>query len=597
MNINIKHILQQGEGVSVEFKTTFNTDAIESLVAFANTKGGVVCIGITDEGTIKGVTLGKESLQQWTNDIKNRTEPSLIPDVDEVEIDGKKVALFRAEEYPIKPISVQGRYYKRVGNSNHLMSVAEVSDYYLKSMQYSWDAYTRPDKSLDDLDEHLIERFLNRINKKGRLKLAGNNLDKLRKLNLIKDNIPTNAAVLLFAKEPLMYDVHAGRLKTPDKILDNIIIRNTLFETVEETMNYIIGHLKVAYEITSETVRKSTQRVEIFEYPLDAIRELVLNAIIHRKYSSPIDIQIKIFDKKITFFNPGELYGNITVDDLNRDDYQASARNKLIVEAFYLAGDIEKYGTGYQRIRKAIEDYPTMIFTCRETQGGFLVELKYDKQKEFSEDVTKIEDVTDDVTNNVTKVDDVTDDVTNDVTKIDDVTGCLRQQTIIEIIQINPKISTTTLARKLNVTRMTLYRDLAKLKTNGLIEKKNRYWKVTESNDTSKTSNSFLDRVPNKVTDEVTDRVTDEVTNKVTDRVTNKVTDRVTNKVTDNQRTILDLIKNNKNISTNEISIIIGISKRKILQNISKLKEMKLIERVGNNKNGHWKIIKSKTMK
>lgn len=80
--------------------------------------------------------------------------------------------------------------------------------------------------------------------------------------------------MLLFAKEPLMYDIHVGRLKTSSLILDDKIIRNTLFEAVEETMRYIIGHLKVAYEITGET----TQRTEIFEYPLTAIRELVLNS-------------------------------------------------------------------------------------------------------------------------------------------------------------------------------------------------------------------------------------------------------------------------------------------------------------------------------
>ena len=94
----------------------------------------------------------------------------------------------------------------------------------------------------------------------------------------------------------------------------------------------------MAFEITG----MPTQRTEIFEYPLPALREIVLNAIIHRDYMSPIDIQIKIFDNKITFYNPGTLYGNLTGDELKKDNYQANARNKLIAEAFYLTGDIEK---------------------------------------------------------------------------------------------------------------------------------------------------------------------------------------------------------------------------------------------------------------
>ena len=285
-------IIPTTESETVEFKSTFNGTVIETLVAFANTKGGTVFVGVNDAGKIVGVTLSKESVQQWVNTIKSKTEPSLMPDIDIIEVDDKQVVTIHIIEYPVKPISNQGRYYRRISNSNHLMTASEVSDCFLQSMQYSWDSYIHQNATFDDLDPNRIEKFINRINDKGRIHLDGSNIDKLRKLNLIKDNLPTNAAMLLFAKEPLMYDVHAGRLKTPDMILDDKIIRNTLFEEVEETIRYIIGHLKVAYEISAETVKKTTQRTEIFEYPLEAIRELVLNAIIHRKYNNPIDIQI-----------------------------------------------------------------------------------------------------------------------------------------------------------------------------------------------------------------------------------------------------------------------------------------------------------------
>ncbi|PIY04619.1 MAG: ATP-dependent DNA helicase, partial [Bacteroidetes bacterium CG_4_10_14_3_um_filter_31_20] len=358
--LELNSIIAKGESETVEFKSNFNVETIETLVAFANSKGGCVYVGINDIGEIKGVSLSKESIQKWTNEIKNKTEPSLLPDIEIVNLYNKKIVVISVNEYPVKPISIKGRHYKRIGNSNHLMNVSEVSDCYMLSMQYSWDSYIRPDSSLKDIDSKRIKNFINRINKKGRVNLTGNNIEKLKKLKLIIDNKPTNAAMLLFAKDPLLYDVHAGRLKTPDLILDDKIIRNTLFELVEETMQYIISHLKVAYEISAETVLKTTQRTEIFEYPLEALRELVLNAVIHRKYNSPVDIQIKIFDNKISMFNPGELYGNITIEDLQHDDYQASARNKLIVEAFYLTGDIEKYGTGYRRIREALKNYPTM---------------------------------------------------------------------------------------------------------------------------------------------------------------------------------------------------------------------------------------------
>lgn len=113
---------------------------------------------------------------------------------------------------------------------------------------------------------------------------------------------------------------------------------------------------------------------------------------IHRNYQSSTDIQIKIFDQSITFFNPSGLYGNITVEDLKTDLYTASTRNKLIAEAFYLTKDIEKYGSGFIRVRKEIEDYPTMEFHYENRSYGFFSELKYEKQyveEKTGEDVVK----------------------------------------------------------------------------------------------------------------------------------------------------------------------------------------------------------------
>ncbi|MDR0681920.1 MAG: hypothetical protein LBG15_08770, partial [Dysgonamonadaceae bacterium] len=145
----------------------------------------------------------------------------------------------------------------------------------------------------------------------------------------------------------------------------------------EEAMQTIIGHLKFAFEITGKT----TQRTEIPEYPLDAIRELLLNALIHRDYKSSTDIQIKIFDQRITFFNPGGLYGDLTEDELKTDAYSASTRNKQLAEAFYLTHDIEKYGSGFTRIRKLITNYPTMTFSFHSRGDGFVSELHYTLQK------------------------------------------------------------------------------------------------------------------------------------------------------------------------------------------------------------------------
>src|SRR3989339_1906377 len=101
-----------------------------------------------------------------------------------------------------------------------------------------------------------------------------------------------------------------------------------------------------------------------------ALRELLLNAVVHRDYTSPVDIQIKIFDNTITFFNPGKLFGDLTIEKLKNDNYQSRTRNKLVAEAFYLTRDIEKYGSGFIRVRREIGAYPSMVFACEENGDG-----------------------------------------------------------------------------------------------------------------------------------------------------------------------------------------------------------------------------------
>lgn len=90
---------------------------------------------------------------------------------------------------------------------------------------------------------------------------------------------------------------------------------------------------------------------------------------------------INIFDQKVAFFNPGKLYGNISIADLKDNNYTSELRNRLLAEAFYLTKDIEKYGTGFLRIREEIKDYPTMKFNYQEQGNGFATELTYTKQK------------------------------------------------------------------------------------------------------------------------------------------------------------------------------------------------------------------------
>lgn len=285
--MNILELIEKGESQTVEFKKSFDKEAIETIAAFANSDGGYLIVGLKDDGKITGTDFNQETVQKYFNQVKNATEPSLMVDFTKVDVGGKPLLVIRVDEFHVKPVKCKGRFFKRIANSNHQMGLTEISNMHLQSLQLSWDAYPAIDCTIDDLDANKIDTFFERISKSGRFKVAASNIENLKKLNLTVNGKPTNAAKLLFAKDQTVYNIHIGRFKTPSMILDDKMIKKTLFEAAEETMYYILSHIKVAFEFTGEI-----RRNEIFEYPKEALRELVLNAIVHRDYTSPVDIQI-----------------------------------------------------------------------------------------------------------------------------------------------------------------------------------------------------------------------------------------------------------------------------------------------------------------
>jgi len=337
-------------------------------VAFANAKGGTVLVGVADDGAVRGVTLGKETLNEWLGQVKSSTSPTIIPDIEAFDIDDRTVVAIRISEYPIKPINTRGKYFKRIASSSHKLSLNEITDLYMQSLQLSWDAYEAPREDLNSLSVSKIEQFIDQVNQCDRFTLDKSPLRALEKLKYIVNNRPTWAAMLLFANNPLRHHIHIGRLKTPTIIIDDRQITDTLFDAVEQAMKFLISHIRVAFEFDG-----SLQRKERFAYPLPALREALLNAVVHRDYANSSDIQIKIYDDQITIFSPGKLYGGLTIEEIKTDSYQSHIRNKLIAEAFYLTKNIEKYGSGFIRIRKELKLYPEVNFDVEEMGGGILV--------------------------------------------------------------------------------------------------------------------------------------------------------------------------------------------------------------------------------
>ena len=235
----IRELLASGESGKVEFKVSFDREAIETIAAFANAAGGTLLIGVTDGAHVRGVTLGKETLNEWLGQIKSSTSPSIIPDIEALNYDGTIVVAIHTPSFPIKPVACKGKYFKRIASSNHQMQLSQIADMYLQTLQISWDSYPHHSAGLDDLDEVQVSDFIMEVNTHGRFRLDDSVLAALEKLRLIHDQHPSHAAMLLFAHQPLDHHIRVGRFKGAATILDDRQITATLFTAVEEAMQMV----------------------------------------------------------------------------------------------------------------------------------------------------------------------------------------------------------------------------------------------------------------------------------------------------------------------------------------------------------------------
>ena len=229
------NILPTGENTTIEFKSAFNEDVIETLVAFSNAAGGTVYIGVSDGGKPIGITVGQETIQKWINEIKTKTLPQIIPDADILNLDNKQIVALSIPEYPIKPVSVRGRYYKRQGNSNHLLSVDEIANEFLKTINSSWDFYIDPNHCELDLSEEKIAKFADQIRKSENIQQVGlSDKEILNKIEFFRGGKVTFGAYLLFVKDYCaISDVQIGRFKSATTIIDSLSLNADLFSEME----------------------------------------------------------------------------------------------------------------------------------------------------------------------------------------------------------------------------------------------------------------------------------------------------------------------------------------------------------------------------
>jgi ATP-dependent DNA helicase RecG len=219
-----------------------------------------------------------------------------------------------------------------------------------RSVGTTWDEVIEPRATLEDLAPEQIQRFRKRCNQKGRrpIPVDDDALTVLDKLKLLEEGQPVRAAVLLFGKRPQHFypqaHIRIGRFRTPTLIVDDREIDGSLFDQAEAVMHYFRERLQTRYVFDGTPTRDV-----VWEYPLEALREAVINAICHRAYIDHGHIQVRWYDDRIVFMNPGGLPEALRIEDLKRE-HRSVLRNRKIAAMLFYAGFIEQWGSGTLRM-------------------------------------------------------------------------------------------------------------------------------------------------------------------------------------------------------------------------------------------------------
>ena len=350
------------EGQTVERKESLSLwrDIVETCAAFATAQGGKVFVGVADDGRITGVQIGKGTLEDLANRIAQNTTPKVVPAITTQDEQGATVIIVDVPEHQTKPVTAFGRPYRRAGRTNQVLSASEVAELYLASRGLTWDQTVESDASLSDIDPEKVRKFLSRAIAERQWPIDPHTpvQQAINQLDLIRNGQLTVAALLLFGQRPQHFLVQGylrcARFKGNSEVefLDMKVIEGDIVAQVEEAMAFVQRNIRMAAKIEGQLARK-----ERWEYPLDAVREGIINAVCHRDYADSGNVVVKIFDDRLEIWNPGSLPLDLTVDDL-RKSHESKPRNKLIARAFFLIKYIEQFGTGTGR----------MISDCREAE-------------------------------------------------------------------------------------------------------------------------------------------------------------------------------------------------------------------------------------
>ena len=360
------------EQQNIEYKQSWHDDYLKWVCGFANAIGGVIYIGRNDAGNVVHLADYTRLLEDIPNKIRNAM--GIICDVQLHDDEEKKYITIKVNPYSVA-VSLRGRYYYRSGSTKMELTGVELNEFLLKKAGKTWDDVVEEGATVKDIDEDSIAKFIADSNEKGRLpETKGlSTFQILEKLKLTEGKKLKRAAIIMFGNDPMRFypniQVKIGRfgkdasdLKFHEVVEGNIV---QMLHEVQVQLNYKFLTRPVAFE--------GFQRVEKDQYPIQALREMLLNALVHRTYMGAT-IQMRVFDSKLSIWNEGGLPLGLSLDDL-KSDHNSRPRNPIIANACFFAGYIDTWGRGTLKIINSCKEAGLPEPEIKEMNGGIEVTI------------------------------------------------------------------------------------------------------------------------------------------------------------------------------------------------------------------------------
>jgi len=360
------------EQQNIEYKSSWHDDYLKWICGFANAQGGRIYIGKDDAGIVVGVENYKSLMDEVPNKIKNNL--GITAEVNLLQEDEKYFIEIIVQPYSV-PISLRGRYYYRSGSVKQELTGIALNEFLLKKAGQTWDNVIEPRATFADIDENSVKQYLVISKEKGRLPdFDGLTIKQIfDKLQLTENEQLKRAAIILFGKNPYRFYpnvyVKIGRFGKDDKDLR--------YQDVEEgniivLLRNVLERLEQKYLIKNITF-EGMYRIETLEYPKLALREMLLNSMVHRSYMGSFS-QMRVYDNRINLWNEGGLPEGITLQAL-KIEHTSKPRNLLIAEVCFKGGLIDAWGRGTITIIDECKAAGLPEPELTERDGGFLVTL------------------------------------------------------------------------------------------------------------------------------------------------------------------------------------------------------------------------------